>query len=309
MPESYYIDFVNNSGRTWTMGVYQTLPDSVGLESVSWLQTTVADGGESGVSWDVDYLAMLASYKQTAGKGVYKASQKKATSLGKRLRIVYSEGIQQLVEDGAADRPDQIYIFNDSGETANPGIGMSGQGAVYKKEIFSGTGSQFVVTPTYWVGLFNELVLGQVISSNVTVGPEKIKFGEGQNLATVTARVDGNTLKMDIKYGRMTSLSMDLVNARISAMSRQRQQLTQEENGIVDEVNGTLKAGSSHPWAARTFNHLSFDWAGVHGNGKCSVKIDDTTTSYAVPQQDIQLNGEAGKLTNNTDRTITYKLW
>lgn len=308
MAESYYIDFVNNSGKTWTMGVYQTLPDSIGLESVSWLQTAVPDGGESGVSWNIDYLAMLANYNQTGGKGVYKASQKKTTSLGKRWKIVYKDGVQQLVEDGNADRADQIYIFNESGETASPGFGMSGQGSVYKREIFSGTGAQFVVKPTYWVGLFNQLVLGEVISSNVTVGPEKIQFGEGQNLATVTAKIDGSTLKMDIKYGRMTSLSMDLVNARINAMNLQQQRLSRGEEAV-DAVNGTLTAGNSHPWSARTFDHLSFDWVGTVGSGTCSVKIGDVATSYSVPQADIPLDKKEGKLTNNTDKTIKYKLW
>jgi len=310
MADSYYVDFINKSGRTWTMGVYQTLPDSLGLESVSWLQTTVADGGESGVAWEIDYLAMLANYRQLGGKGVYKASQKKTTSLGKKWKIVYKEGVQQLVEDGAADRPDQIYIFNDSGETATPGFGMSGQGSVFKREIFSGTGAQFIVKPTYWVGLFNQLVLGEVISSNVTVGPEKIQFGEGQNLATVTARVDGSTLKMDIKYGRLTALSMDHVNARIDAMSRQRR-----EHGEVDEdednaTSGTLRDGDSHPWAARTYDHLSFDWVSTVGTGKCSVKLgDDAATSYSVPQADIAVNQKSGKLTNNSGKTIKYKLW
>ncbi|RJS24029.1 hypothetical protein DRW03_10490 [Corallococcus sp. H22C18031201] len=100
-----YVDFINNTGRTWTMGLYQTLPDSPGLESVSWLQSTAADGGETGVEWTVDYQAMLANYKQIGGRGVYKASQKKGTMLGKRWKVIYSESVQQLVEDGSAERP------------------------------------------------------------------------------------------------------------------------------------------------------------------------------------------------------------
>ena len=126
MAEAYYVDFVNESGRTWIMGVFQTLPDSLGLE----------------------------------------------------------------------------------GETAMPGIGMSDQGSVYQRELVSGMAAQFTVKPTYWVGLFNQLVLGEVVSSNVTVGPEKLQFGEGQNLATVTTRDDGEKLKMEIKYGHMTALSI-----------------------------------------------------------------------------------------------------
>jgi rhizosphere induced protein len=305
MAEKYYIDFVNHSGRTWTMAAYQTLPDSVGLVSVSWLQTTAADGGESGVSWEVDYLAMLGNYKQEGGKGVYKTAQKKTTALGKRWKIVYKEGLQQLVEDGAADRPDQIYIFNDSGEIATPGFGMSGQGAVYKSEVLSGTGAQFVVTPTYWVGLFRQVVLGEVISSNVVVGPEKLTFPSGFNLATVTARLDGSTLKMGVTYGRMSAVNMSVVEAHLGSLAR-----LSGGSSELDATSGTLQAGKSHPWeASDRYDHLSFDWAGGAGNGKVSVKIDDAATSYTVPQADIAVNKQAGKLTNNTDKTISYKLW
>lgn len=48
---TYYVDFANQTDRTWTMSVYQTVPGSIGLKSVSWKQTTVPKQGESGVEW------------------------------------------------------------------------------------------------------------------------------------------------------------------------------------------------------------------------------------------------------------------
>lgn len=204
MAQAYFVDFNNKSGRTWTLAVFQTYPDSVGLQSVSWLQTKAADGGSSGVSWKVDYQAMLANYKQEGGRGVYKASQKKGSLLGKRWKIVYEEGLQQLVADGDADRPDQIIIANESGELACPGIGMSGEGAVFKRDVYSGSSAQFIVKPTYWVGLFNDVVRGEVISSNVVVGPVALKFEEGRNRATVNADVRGGSIALDIVSCRVT---------------------------------------------------------------------------------------------------------
>jgi rhizosphere induced protein len=306
MAEQYYVDFINNSGRTWTMGVYQTLPESVGLESVAWQQTTVANGGESGVEWAVDYVALLSSYRQTGGKGVYKASQKLPTSLGTRWKIVYKEGLQQLEPDGTADRPDQIIIFNDSGELANPGIGMSNEGSVYKRDVLSGSGGQFVVTPTYWVGLFNDLVRGQVISSNVVVGPEKLVFPSGFNQATVTATLDGSSLKLKVAYGRLTMISTDLVEARLTALQRY-----QGRGGAADDVgqtNGTLAMNKVHKWDRNQYTTLSIGWSGAAGNGKCSVKLGDRAQSYNVPTQGIAIDNQAGSLTNNTDKTISYSL-
>lgn len=40
-----------------------------------------------------------------------------------------------------------------------------------------------------------------------------------------------------------------------------------------------------------------------------SVKVGNAAaTSYAPPKADINVNQQAGKLTNNTDKTITYTL-
>ena len=44
---AYTMDFNNNAGRTWTMAVYQTIPSSVGLDSVSWKQSAAPNGGQT----------------------------------------------------------------------------------------------------------------------------------------------------------------------------------------------------------------------------------------------------------------------
>lgn len=57
---TYGINFANETPDTWTLCIYQFLPDSVGLESVAWKQTRVPRNGESGIQWDMEYLACLA---------------------------------------------------------------------------------------------------------------------------------------------------------------------------------------------------------------------------------------------------------
>jgi len=78
---------------------------------------------------------------------------------------------------------------------------MSGNPSVYKWNLTSGAAAQFQVTPTYYVGLFNELRLGQVITSNVIVGPEVLRYPAGVLQATVTADLDGDSLILSITYG------------------------------------------------------------------------------------------------------------
>lgn len=218
---NYYVDFNNNTSETWTMGVYQELPGSIGLASVSWKQTTVPQMGESGVEWSVDYNVTIANYKQIGGIGVYKASQTLEASLGSVWDCVFENNVQQLRLGSGSTSPDSIQIRNASNQLANLGIGMSGQGSVYKPDVVGGGTAQFQVTPTYYVGLFNKLVLGEVISSNVVVGPLKLVFPSGLNCATVTARMDGANIRLSITYSQASSVSYE-VTKRLRGIQKER---------------------------------------------------------------------------------------
>ncbi|WP_296260626.1 MULTISPECIES: hypothetical protein [unclassified Pseudomonas] len=224
---AYYVDFENNTDATWTMGVYQELPNSTGLESVSWKQTTVPTKGSSGVEWEVDYNVAIANYKQIGGIGVYKASQTLEAELGSVWECVFKDNVQQLVPSTGSAPSDSIIITNSSNQLANLGIGMSGQGSVFKKSVVSGASAQFQVTPTYYVGLFNDLVLGEVISSNVSVGPQKIVFPDGMNSATVTATMSGSTIKMSVSYSQVSMVSREVIDRLLS--------IQQERTGILLE--------------------------------------------------------------------------
>lgn len=214
---AYYIDFNNNTEATWTMGVFQQLPNSIGLESVSWKQTTVPISGNSGVEWEVDYNVAIANYQQVGGIGVYKASQTLGAELGTQWNCVFKDNVQQLVRNlsGSAP-PDSVIITNTSNQLANLGIGMSGQGSIFKKGVVSGASAQFQVTPTYFAGLFNNLVLGEVISSNVAVGPQKIVFPDGMNCATLNATMSGNNIRVAVTYSQVSQVSREVLDRLLS---------------------------------------------------------------------------------------------
>ncbi|GAB6040364.1 hypothetical protein [Endothiovibrio diazotrophicus] len=103
------------------------------------------------------------------------------TTLGKEWEIVWEDGLQQLREVGDAPRPEQVVIKNRSNRIANPGIGMAGAASVYKRNTLAGSAAQFEVHPTYYFGLFNNLVRGEVIDSNVIVGPLTLAYPSGFN--------------------------------------------------------------------------------------------------------------------------------
>ena len=220
---NFYCDFDNQTKETYTMAVYQELPSSVGLDSVSWKQSTAPQGGRTGVNWSLDFNVAIADYKQTGGLGVYKASQTLAADLGTKWQIVFKDGVQQLIRVGNADQANQIIIANRSNQLANPGIGMSGEGSVFKQAVPSGAGAQFVVTPTYFVGLFNKVELGEVISSNVIVGPLKIVFPSGMNAVTLKASMSGANINLDLSYSHRTLADAAFVKARSEELARARQ--------------------------------------------------------------------------------------
>jgi hypothetical protein len=137
--------------------------------------------------------------------------------------IVWKDGVQQLEKAaGSAPQPDQILIHNESNRVANPGIGMAGQGSVYKRTVFSGSSAQFQVTPTYWFGLFINVEVGEVISHNVIIGPLQLVYPSGLNAATVTATLDGDTIHLSVVYGSQMYAAVENVEKRIEALTEFR---------------------------------------------------------------------------------------
>ena len=191
MSTIYSINFENETPDTWTLCVYQTLPDSPGLDSVSWKQTKVPTHGSSGVQWGIQYLACLADYKQTGGKGVYKASQKLPTSLGKAWDCVYMDDVQQLIASGTTT-DGQLLLANKSQKLANLAIGMDGDIALVKSNVYSGNNAQFVVKPKYYVALYTNLTQGEVISGNQVHGPLEVVFAGGETEKNYVARIEGS---------------------------------------------------------------------------------------------------------------------
>lgn len=216
MSTDYYIDIENQTKDTWTFAVYQELPNSVGLDSVSWKQTTVPTHGYSGVAWSIDYNVVVANYKQTGGIGVYKASQTLAAELGSVWDCVYKDNVQQLVRSGGTAPGDHIQINNLSNLPANLGIGMSGQGSVFQRDVVGTGRAQFKVTPTYYLGLFQKVQLGEVISTNIAVGPMQIKFPDGMNCATVKASMDGANIKLSVTYSQVSQVAYEAVQALLA---------------------------------------------------------------------------------------------
>ncbi|MBC8754663.1 hypothetical protein H2O64_08250 [Kordia sp. YSTF-M3] len=191
MSTNYSIEFGNETNDTWTLCIYQKFPESPGLESVSWKQTRVPKGGNSALQWNINYSACLVNYKQNNSKGVYSASQKLYTDLGKKWSCVFKEGVQQLESDGTAELG-HLVIENKSLKRADLGIGVDGDLALVQKNVYSANSAQFIAKPKYYAALFRNLTKGEVISGNEIHPPIEVVFDGGQTEKKFIAKVEGS---------------------------------------------------------------------------------------------------------------------
>jgi hypothetical protein len=198
---NFIVNFKNDTDSVWTMSVYQLLPAGAGLDSVSWQQITAPPSGYGSppVSWDISYNVVLGLPSEREGADYYQLSQVLQCDPGTSWDIVYKDNVKQLIESGTA-QPNHIVINNKSGLIACPGIGMSGYGAVYKNNVLSGMNTRFIAAPSYWVGLFQELLPGDVISDNVIAGPLELNFPANISEALLTVHIEGETLILDLSY-------------------------------------------------------------------------------------------------------------
>ena len=119
---------------------------------------------------------------------------------------------------------------------------MSGAPSIYQQDVNGGATALFTVKPTYWVALFNSVILGQVISTDVSVGPMMITFPGGLTSATLNADLDGQNIVLTISYGpgapsSFFAIDLAQVQARID---------TQEEQlALAAAADASFSGGSS----------------------------------------------------------------
>jgi hypothetical protein len=225
---SYSVKFVNDKStkQTWTMAIYQTIPNMGVFDNVAWKQASAPSSGTKSVGWTLLYNSALADFFSAGDMGVYESSQILDTDLGKSWQVVNPDGTQQLKPLGTAPAG-YIYITNNSGMKANVGIGIDGAGSIYQRGMLSGSTAQFKVTPKYYASIFNNVVLGEVISTAVSAtDPVEVIFAGGITSVTLTAWVEGETLffgDKSAKTGSFVATPMALVNERLRLQGESHQ--------------------------------------------------------------------------------------
>ncbi|CAG8548329.1 7155_t:CDS:2 [Ambispora gerdemannii] len=205
----YFVDFINDvPDETLTFGVYQKFPNTPGIDSVAWLRADVPESGSAGVKFTETYCVVNADYSDDDAKGRYKASQTFDTKLGTAWRLIEKNGVSQFdkkIDPSNADN--LIVIKNASKTTASLGIGMSGKLSAIKRKVYVDATAAFKVTPTFYVGVFTDLEIGDIITDDVILANKKIVF-DGDNVATIRAYLKGHVFNIDVAYSNRASSSL-----------------------------------------------------------------------------------------------------
>jgi hypothetical protein len=227
---NYSVKFVNDKStkQTWTMAIYQTIPNMGVFDNVAWKQVSVPSSGTRSVDWTLLYNSAMADFFSAGDIGVYELIQILNSDLGRSWQVVNSDGVQQLKPLGTAPAG-YIFITNNSGIKANAGIGIDNVGSIYQRNLSSGSTAQFMVTPRYYASIFNNVVPGQVISTaSPATDPVEVIFRGGLTSVTLTAFVEGETLFFGDKSaesGSLVATPMALVNERLRLQGEAHQLL------------------------------------------------------------------------------------
>jgi rhizosphere induced protein len=204
------VTFANQTtSTTWTLVIYLTLPGQ-SFDSVCWKQTTAPPSGSGGpLSWCTEDLnAAIGCYHTT--DMIYTTRQARLAKPGSMWKIVADGDAAQLQANGSAMLPTQIQILNDTGQMANPGLGVDGTGALFSRDLLSGVSAVFDGVPEYRVVVCDTAVPGQLIttsaiSANVAlattelIAPMLLDFSQGTT-ATVSISQVGETPRLAVTY-------------------------------------------------------------------------------------------------------------
>jgi rhizosphere induced protein len=191
---NYTVNFVNDpsTGQTWTMAIYQTIPNMGAFENVIWRLATVPSGGQQSVRWAMSYAVVLASVDSGGDSIVYSPFQLLPSDTGQAWQVVNRNGVTQLVLVGQTYG--SISITNATERNANAGIGIYENGSIYQRDLQPNARAEFDTGLRYWASLYKDVQVGQAISTAIAAtSPVEVVFPYDATSVTLTASVkDGN---------------------------------------------------------------------------------------------------------------------
>ncbi len=192
MAANYHITCVNSTDKGNHFGVYQTYPNSPGLKSVAWKVRGVPPKGQipstADIDWTLKYGVSIAKWEPN-GK-TYTGQQIANAELGKAYQVVMTEGdiptIVQIPDKGT--EAGLIQFKNNTNEPLDMGFTMDGS-LISVQNVDGGATINFEVHPVYYVACYRNIREGQLVDSDIEIGPVEVKYEDGYTKCSVEAAV------------------------------------------------------------------------------------------------------------------------
>ena len=161
------------------MGFTQKYPNSPGLESIVWRENGLATGGQSEINWTMNYGVAITNFE---GSNVT-ASQIVSGKLGNTYQVIIKDGITGIDSSPiASDGPASIVKLQNNTAPAKKvdmGFSLDGDIITAQKDVGGKQASNYEVHPTYYVALFRNVKVGDLVTSDVTTAPQIIEYKQG----------------------------------------------------------------------------------------------------------------------------------
>ena len=200
----YTINFINDTDENYFFGVYQKFPNSPGIQSIAWQVRRVSKRGSipttSKVSWTMSYGIAIANWDQNQKE--YTGSQKVDTDLGNVYEVV-SEGEFPNINPKSTGTTSKGQILFEN-NTKNPamdldmGFTVANNIIAIQPKVHSGNKAIFEVHPAYYVCLYRNIKVGQLVTSGVVFGPVEVEFKNGLTSIGVEAYMDNGSYKLEV---------------------------------------------------------------------------------------------------------------
>jgi hypothetical protein len=166
--QRYYVDFNNMTDNTWTMAVYQTIPNANGPDGGECERTQVPPFSTDGLAWEKDFIAPPNSVQNAPGQAMENA-------LEHEWNIVYRDGVQQL-RSGPPSPPDM------------------------ENKVPNNTSEDSEETTTCWVCLFRNVQADKSLGGDMDIGPIELRFPRGSNAAVIALSGEGESITHGTTY-------------------------------------------------------------------------------------------------------------
>ncbi len=201
----YVINFVNDTDENYYFAVYQTYPTSPGLTSIAWQVRRLPQRGSvpttSKVSWTMSYGISIANWDPNQKE--YTGDQQQDAELSNTYEVI-SQGDFPTINPKPIGKTSagQILFQNDTqppnAMSLDMGFTVGGNIIAVQPKVHSNENTLFNVHPSYYVALYRNIKLGQLVDSGVSVGPVEVVFKDGNTSIGVKAYMDAGQYKLQV---------------------------------------------------------------------------------------------------------------